>query len=66
MAKIKIELEVTSRAHTEEVLEAIRVELRKRALGFVFEAIDNAKFGVGDGPVAHSNFHVAGDIQIVE
>ena len=66
MAKITIELEVTSRAHTAEALEAIRVELRKRALTFVFEAIDNAKFGLGDGPVIHSNFHVAGEIKVVE
>jgi hypothetical protein len=66
MAKITIELEITSRAHTVEVLEAIRVELRKRALSFVFEAIDNAKFGLGDGPALHSNFHVAGEIKVVE
>jgi hypothetical protein len=65
MAKIVIELEVTSRAHTEDALEAIRVELRKRALSFVFDAIDNAKFGLGDGPVNHSNFHVAGEIKVV-
>jgi hypothetical protein len=64
MTKITIELEVTSRVHTAETLEAISVELRKRALSFVFAAIDNTNFGVGDGPVAHSNFHVAGDITV--
>jgi len=64
--KIKIELEVSSRAHDDVAMEAIRVELRKRALAYVFGAIDNAKFGVGDGPVDHSQFHVAGEILLVE
>jgi hypothetical protein len=66
MTKIVMEIEVTSRAHTAEALEAIRVEMRKRTLAFVFDAIDNAKFGLGDGPVLHSNFHVAGDIKLVD
>ena len=62
MTRIHIELDVTSRYHTDEVLEVIRVELRKRALGFVFEAIDSAK--LADGPVHRSGFHVAGDITL--
>jgi hypothetical protein len=64
MAKIVMEIEVTSRCHDDKAMEAIRVELRKRTLAFVFDAIDNANFGIGDGPVLHSNFHVAGDITI--
>jgi hypothetical protein len=66
MAKIQITLEVSSRAHPDSVLEAIRVELRRRALPFVFEAINNAKFSADDGPVDHTRFHVAGDITISE
>jgi hypothetical protein len=62
--KICLNLEITSRVHTNVVLEAIRVELRRRALGFVFDAIDTAKFGIGDGPVDHKNFHVTGEITL--
>jgi hypothetical protein len=62
--KIKIELEVSSRAHNEEALTAVRDELRKRALAYVFDAVENAKFGIGDGRVDRTQFHVAGSITL--
>jgi len=64
MAKIVIDLEVSSRAHTDEVLELIAVDLRKRALGFIWHSIDNAKFGIGDGPVDRPAFSITGTIQV--
>lgn len=64
MTKIRIELEVSSRVHNVETLKAIQLELRRRALRYVFEAIDGADFGVSGDRVNYTNFHVSGDITL--
>lgn len=63
--KIKLELEITSRHHGEEVLEAVRVELRRRALQYVFDTIDNTRVDQVER-LSHKDFHVSGDITLSE
>lgn len=61
---IKIELEITTRTINNEAMELLRLELRRRALQFVFESVD-AVSAANDMRFSHRDIHVAGDIQLL-
>lgn len=63
--KIRLELDIYSDAYNEEQLEALRMELRKRTLPFIFKTVDDVPTPNGP-PMRHQLIFVNGDIQLMD
>lgn len=64
--KIAVEIDVSSAVYNEESLRKVVTQLAHRLDGYVYDSIDNAPIGIGDGPINRGNFTVSTSIKLVK